>query len=237
MKLEDLKIQIFADGANVSDVKTLSANPLISGFTTNPSLMKGAGITDYEKSAKELITAASQRSISFEVFADEFDEMERQAKIISTWGENVFVKIPITNTKTESSFDLVRSLHNEGVRVNITAIMSSTQVQHIAPALTGETLSIVSVFAGRIADTGIDPANTMKESLSHLGEATNAQLLWASTREVLNIFQADELGCDIITVTPDILAKLPIVGKNLLDYSADTVSGFYGDALESGYSL
>jgi transaldolase len=199
--------------------------------------MKIAGITDYKKSARELINASGNKPISFEVFADDFDEMERQAKTISTWGDNVFVKIPTTNTQRESSARLIHSLHSDGVRVNVTAIMTSDQVLEVSAALSGDTPSIVSVFAGRIADTGADPIETMETSLRHLQRAPNAKLLWASTREVLNIFQADAIGCHIITVTPDILAKLSMIGKNLSDYSVETVSGFYNDANDSGYSL
>lgn len=237
MNLQDLKVRIYADGARVSDIRNLAKNPLISGFTTNPSLMKSAGITDYGSSARELILASVGRPISFEVFADDISDMERQARIISSWGENVFVKIPVTNTQSESTVDLIRVLHEDGVRLNITAIMTSTQVQKVASALTGSTDSIVSVFAGRIADTGIDPTTIMKESLEHLREMGRAWLLWASTREVLNIFQADAIGCDIITVTPDILAKLPMVGKDLMEYSSETVFSFYDDAQRSGYRL
>jgi transaldolase len=235
--LDELNIQIYADGAKISDVAALANNPLIAGFTTNPSLMKSAGITNYQSSAKELIFASNNKSISFEVFADDFEEMERQAKIISTWGDNVFAKIPITNTKRESSTQLIGSLLRDGVSVNVTAIMTADQVLKVSTEVATDTPSIVSVFAGRIADTGINPEATMKTSLNHLRNAPNSQLLWASTREVFNIFQADTIGCDIITVTPDILAKLPTVGKNLIDYSADTVSSFYNDASESGYTL
>lgn len=237
MNLHDLKVRIYADGARVSDIRNLTNNPLISGFTTNPSLMKSAGITDYESSARELILATGGRPISFEVFADDIADMERQARIISSWGENVFVKIPVTNTKSASTVDLIRVLHEDGVRLNITAIMTSAQVQKVAAALNGSTDSIVSVFAGRIADTGIDPTTIMEESRQHLRESGRAWLLWASTREVLNIFQADAIGCDIITVTPDILAKLPIVGKDLMEYSSETVFNFYDDAQQSGYRL
>jgi transaldolase len=236
-ELKNSNIEIYADGADISDVRDLAFNPLISGFTTNPSLMRSAGITDYVESAKELIAAANDKPISFEVFADDFGEMGRQAKIISTWGEQVYVKIPITNTKRESSIDLIGSLLADGVRVNVTAIMTSRQVQDVASALVGSTPSIVSVFAGRIADTGIDPSEEMKASLNHLKTANNSKLLWASTREVLNISQADNIGCHIITVTPDILAKLGLIGKNLDDYSAETVAGFYNDAKSSGYEL
>ena len=235
--LNDGQIQIYADCAGITDIARLSQTPFVAGFTTNPTLMRNAGVSNYKESAKVIIEAIGEKPISFEVFADEFDEMERQAAEITTWGSNVYTKIPITNTKRESSAPLIRSLVKAGIKVNVTAIMTSDQVLEIAEAVSGETQSIVSVFAGRIADTGVDPVPVMQQSLAHLKSAPNAKLLWASTRELLNIYQAVDVGCHIITVTPDILAKTSVIGKDLDDYSAETVSGFYRDAQDSGYTL
>ena len=236
-KLEELKIKIFSDGSDKASILELNKKHYIKGFTTNPTLMRKAGVTDYEQFAKELLAEIKDKSISFEVFSDEFDEMERQAKKIASWAENVYVKIPITNTKGESSFDLVKKLSADGIKVNVTAILTLEQVQHILPALKPGVPSIISVFAGRIADTGRDPIPLMKEAVRIVSEVDGAELLWASSRELLNIFQAEECGCHIITVTPDILKKVDLIGKDLTEYSLETVKTFYEDGKAAGYQL
>jgi transaldolase len=232
-----LKIAIYADGADVRDMVAARDAGLVKGFTTNPTLMRKVGITDYEAFAKEALTATGGMPISFEVFADEFDEMERQAKLIATWGDAVFVKIPITNTKGESSIPLIRTLSAAGVKLNVTAILTLQQVREVVDALHPDTPAIVSVFAGRIADTGRDPVPLMKEAAEICSAKPKAELLWASPRELLNIFQADEVGCRIITVTSDILKKLSMVGKSLDELSLDTVKMFYNDASAAGFKL
>ncbi|MEM7429550.1 MAG: transaldolase [Pseudomonadota bacterium] len=233
----DLKIKVFADGADMQGILDMYANPDIQGFTTNPTLMRQAGVEDYEAFARELLEKISDKPVSLEVFADEFDEMERQALKIASWGDNVNVKIPITNTRGEKSAPLIRKLSAEGVVVNVTAMMTLEQVQDVADALDPHTGAIVSVFAGRIADTGVDPVPHMTEALNILKDRPKAELLWASPRELLNIFQADWMGCHIITVTNSLLAKLSLVGKDLDDYSRETVEMFYRDASSAGYSL
>jgi transaldolase len=232
------KLKIFADGAALQPMLELAQNPRISGFTTNPTLMRKAGISDYRAFARDVLAVIKDKPISFEVFADEFPEMRRQALEIKTWGDNVYVKIPITNTKRESSAPLIRELAQAGVKLNVTAICTLDQVRETAQALKGGAPSVVSVFAGRIADTGRDPMPLMREALSICRAAGRGiELLWASPRELLNIIQAAEIGCDIITVTNDVLAKLPTVGKDLGQFSLETVQMFYRDAQAAGFKL
>lgn len=233
----DLKVKVFADGADLSGMLQMYAKPWIGGFTTNPTLMRKAGISDYETFAKEVLAVIPDRPISFEVFSDDFAEMERQAMRLAELGDNVYVKIPITNTKQESSVDLSRRLAQRGLKLNVTALMTLDQVSAIKDALADGPPSYVSVFAGRIADTGVDPLPVMKEALRILGPHSNIELIWASPRELLNIVQAHDIGCHIITVTNDILAKLDLLGKDLSDYSLDTVKMFHRDASASGFSL
>jgi transaldolase len=237
MRLADLKVKLFADGADRAGILRMYANPLIRGFTTNPTLMRKAGVTDYEAFAKDVLRAVADRPISFEVFADEFAEMERQALKISGWGENVYTKIPVTNTRGESSLDLVCRLARQGVKLNVTALMTLQQVKEVAAALAGGPAAYVSMFAGRIADTGRDPVPIMAEAVDILRPYPNIELIWASPRELLNIFQADAVGCHIITATHDLLHKLTLVGKDLGDYSLDTVKMFHRDAAQAGYEL
>lgn len=232
-----LRIAIYADGADVRDMVAARDAGLVTGFTTNPTLMRKSGITDYEEFAKQALAATGNMPISFEVFADDFDEMERQAKLIATWGESVYVKIPVTNTKGESSAPLIRRLADAGVKQNVTAILTLAQVRAVVEALHADVPAIVSVFAGRIADTGVDPVPLMREAAQICSAKPKAELLWASPRELLNIFQADECGCHIITVTPDILKKLSMVGKPLDELSLDTVKMFYNDASAAGFTL
>ena len=236
-RLRDLKIKIFADGADLDGILAMYANPLIKGFTTNPTLMRKAGIADYEAFGRRVLAAVPDRPVSLEVFADDIDEMERQALEIATWGPNVNVKIPVTNTRREFTGPLLQRLSSAGVVLNVTAVMTLDQVRAIAAALAPETPAIVSVFAGRIADTGADPMPHMAEARRILESRPKAELLWASPRELLNIFQADEVGCHIITATNDVLAKLKLVGKDLGDYSLETVEMFYRDASAAGYSI
>ncbi|MEP6835794.1 MAG: transaldolase [Gemmatimonas sp.] len=236
-RVEDLKIKIFADGAEKVGIMEMYAKPYIKGFTTNPTLMHKVGLTDYRSFAISIVDAISDRHISFEVFSDEFPEMERQAREIATWGENVYVKIPITNTRREPSYDLVRRLSHEGVKVNVTAIMTEDQVQKTVDAVKGGAPCCISVFAGRVADTGRDPVPMMARCVEKLKAVAGAELIWASPRELLNIFQANDIGCHIITVTNDILKKLTLVGKDLDDYSLETVKMFYDDGKKAGFSL
>jgi transaldolase len=232
------RIKIFADGASLPSMLESARDPRISGFTTNPTLMRKAGISDYRAFAKEVLASIKDRPISFEVFADELAEMRRQAQDIATWGDNVYVKIPITNTRREPATALIRELASSGVKLNVTAICTLEQVRDTAQALKGGAPSVVSVFAGRIADTGRDPIPLMKESLGMCRAADKRiELLWASPRELLNIVQAAEVGCDIITVTPDLLKKLELVGKDLGDFSLETVQMFYRDAQACGFKL
>ncbi|HVR38381.1 MAG TPA: transaldolase [Thermoanaerobaculia bacterium] len=232
-----LAIAIYADGADVREMIAARDAGIVRGFTTNPTLMRKSGVTDYESFAKEALRATAGMPISFEVFADEFDEMERQAKLIATWGDSVFVKIPITNTAGDSSVALIKRLSHAGVKLNITAILTLEQVREVVDALDPNVPAIVSVFAGRIADTGRDPIPLMTEAASIVSAKPKAQLLWASPRELLNLFQADACGCHIITVTPDILKKLAMVGKPLDDLSLDTVKMFFNDAAAAGFRL
>ncbi len=228
---------MYADGADVRDMIAARESGVVKGFTTNPTLMRKSGVTDYERFAREALHAVSGMPISFEVFADDFDEMERQAKLIATWGEAVYVKIPITNTSGVSAIPLIRRLCSAGVKLNITAMMTLEQVRDVVEALDANVPAIISVFAGRIADTGRDPVPLMREAHAIARKKPKAQLLWASPRELLNIFQAEECGCDIITVTPEILKKLTMVGKPLEDLSLDTVKMFFNDASAAGFRL
>jgi transaldolase len=236
-RLDTLKIKIFADGAELDGMLAMYADPRIHGFTTNPTLMRKAGVTDYEAFARTVLERITDRPISFEVFADTFDDMERQARWIASWGSNVNVKIPITNTRGASSADLVKRLSADGITVNVTAIMTVDQVREVAAALHPESQSIVSVFAGRIADTGRDPVPHMRECLECLSERPGAALLWASPRELLNLFQADEIGCHIITMTNALLAKLAMVDKDLDLFSRETVEMFRADAEAAKFTL
>ena len=236
-KIEDLKIKIFSDGANVEEMLDMNKNDFIKGLTTNPSLMRKAGIRDYKSFAKDILKEIKKKPISFEVFADEFSEMERQADEIASWGSNVYVKIPITNTKRESSANLIRSLSQKKIKLNITALMNINQVKTVMSALNNDVPSIVSVFAGRIADTGHDPIPLMLNCLEVMKTNEKAELLWASSRELLNIFQAEEIGCHIITVTNEIIKKLKLVNYDLSEYSLDTVKNFYNDALEAKFKI
>ena len=233
----DLKVRIFADGAELAGMLEMYARPYIKGFTTNPTLMHNAGLTDYRTFARSILKAIADRPISFEVFSDEFEEMERQAREIATWGNNVYVKIPVTNTRREPAYSLVHRLSHEGVKLNVTALMTPDQVRAVVGVIKGGAPCCISVFAGRIADTGRDPIPIMQESLKILEDEPAAELIWASPRELLNIFQADAIGCHIITVTNDVLKKLPLVGKDLTEFSLDTVKMFYDDGRKAGFSL
>jgi len=236
-RVEELSVKIFADGADLAGMLEMYRHPYIKGFTTNPTLMRKAGIADYAAFAREVLRAIPDRPISFEVFSDEFCEMERQARLIASWGDNVYVKIPVTNTRREPSHELVARLSRDGIKLNVTALMSLSQVADVALAVRGGAPSYVSVFAGRVADTGRDPMPLMAAAVEILRTAPRAELIWASPRELLNIFHAASIGCHIITVTNDILRKLPAVGRDLDDYSLDTVKMFYGDAQKAGYRL
>lgn len=235
--LSELTVKIFADGADIPAMLKMYRNPIIQGFTTNPTLMRKAGVRDYETFAREVLALIPDRPISLEVFADEFFEMEDQARTIAEWADNVFVKIPITNTTGASSVELVRRLSHDGIKLNVTALFTLDQVREVTAALAGGAQANVSVFAGRIADTGRDPVPIMAASVEMLQEVPNAELIWASPRELLNIFQADAVGCHIITATDDILKKLTLFGKDLCDYSLETVKMFYSDAVASGFAL
>jgi transaldolase len=235
--VSDLKVKLFADGADLNGMLQMYAKPWIRGFTTNPTLMRKAGISDYESFARQVLQAIPDRPISFEVFADDFDEMERQGLKIAGWGENVYVKVPITNTKGASAATLARKLASAGVKLNVTALLTLDQVCEISAALAGGPPACVSVFAGRAADTGIDPVPLMRTALEILAPHPNIELIWASPRELLNIVQADEIGCHIITVTNDILAKTTLLGKSLSEYSLETVQMFHRDATASGFTL
>ena len=235
--IDALRIKLFADGADINDMKEAYERGIVRGFTTNPTLMRKANISDYEAFARKAIEVIPDLPISFEVFSDEFDEMEQEARQISSWGRNVVIKIPITNTKGESSLPLIRRLSDEGISLNITAILTLRQVEGVVKNLNPSIDSIVSVFAGRIADTGVDPEPIMTEAAGIAESNPAAQLLWASSRELLNIFQAERCGCDIITVTPDILKKLSNIGRDLDEFSLDTVKMFYRDAQAAGYRI
>jgi transaldolase len=235
--IEDLRIKIFADGAEKKGMLEMYALPYIKGFTTNPTLMCKAGITDYKGFAQDILKAIPDRPISFEVFSDDINEMKQQALIINQWGPYVYVKIPITNTHGFPTYELIRYLANRGVRLNVTAIMTLKQVAEVSAALGNKTPSIVSVFAGRIADTGRDPIPLMASALQIMKDSPLQELVWASPRELLNIFQAEEIGCHIITVTNDILKKLEFIGKDLAEFSLDTVKMFRNHAVQAGYKL
>lgn len=235
--LSQLNVKIFADGAVKSDMVEMYGNPLIKGFTTNPTLMRKAGINDYKAFALDVLSVIRNRPISFEVFSDELEEMKRQALLIRDWGGNVYVKIPVTNTRNESTAGLVRELSRKGVQLNITAMMTFEQVAEMSTALEGGAPAFLSVFAGRVADTGRDPVPIMAAAAKLLGRHSGQELIWASPRELLNVFQADEIGCHVITATMDILKKLHLVGKNLNEFSLETVQMFRDDACKAGYQL
>ena len=235
--LAKLRVKIFADGADREGMLDLYRNPIIKGFTTNPTLMRSAGITDYEAFARDIVAAIPDRPISLEVFSDDFREMEAQGRRIASWGSNVYVKVPITNTHGESTVPLVRSLSRSGVKLNVTALMTLSQVRDVTAALASGAPSCVSVFAGRIADTGRDPVPIMAAAVQMLAPYPQIELIWASPRELLNIFHADQVGCHIITVTHDTLKKLTLVGKDLDEYSLDTVKMFHSDAVKAGFTL
>jgi transaldolase len=232
-----LRTKIFADGADLAAIAKLCANPLIRGFTTNPTLMRKAGVKDYEMFARAALELVSGKPISFEVFSDDFAEMERQARKLAALGPNVYVKIPVTNTQRESAAELARRLSQSGVRVNVTAVMTMQQVEKLATCLRDGAPSNISIFAGRIADSGLDPVPMMRRALEIVASAPKIEVIWASPRELLNVVQASDIGCHIITVTSDILAKLPLLGRDLDDYSLDTVKMFHADAASAGYSL
>jgi len=235
--LDKLRVKIFADGADKVSMLKLSTKPYIKGLTTNPTLMRKAGVASYRDFAKDVLKEIKDKPVSFEVLADDFCEMERQALEIAGWGDNVYVKIPITNTKRETACPLIAKLASRRVKVNVTAIMTLAQVNEVAAAFQADVPSYVSVFAGRIADTGRDPIPVMVASLERLKPMPKAELIWASPRELLNIFQADAIGCHVITVTDSILEKLSLVGSDLDDFSLDTVKMFYNDALAAGFKL
>jgi transaldolase len=235
--VKDLRVKLFADGAEKAAMLEHYANPRIQGFTTNPMLMRKAGLTNYEEFARDVLSVIRDRPISFEVLADDFCGMKTQARKIASWGPNVYVKIPVTNTRGESSLGLVRELTREGIRVNVTAILGLEQVREAVGALAGGAPAYVSVFAGRIADTGRDPVPIMKSAVELLSEHPDLELIWASPRELLNVFQADGVGCHIITATNDILGKLPLVGKDLFDYSLETVQMLYDSAIAAQFKL
>ncbi len=236
-QISDLKVKIFADGADIQSIRKLYSKQFISGFTTNPTLMRHAGIADYKTFAMEVLQIIKDRPVSFEVFADELTSMEAQAMEIASWGANVNVKIPVTNTQGVSTVPLVHRLSSNGVVCNITAMFTLEQVQNIVDALNPDTPAILSIFAGRIADTGTDPVPLLREAIKMAGIRPKAEVLWASPRELLNIFQADDVGCHIITVTPNLLKKLDGVGKNLNQFSRETVAMFFNDAKSAGYSI
>lgn len=233
----DLRIRIFADGADLAGIRACAANERIQGFTTNPTLMRAAGVDDYKTFAHEVIAAVNGRPVSFEVFADDFLTMDAQAREIAAWGSNVYVKIPVSNTRGEFSGPLIAALSQAGIKLNVTAVMTLEQVAGITEALYERTPAVISVFAGRIADTGRDPVPHMRQALDIIRPRRNLELLWASPRELLNIFQADAIGCHIITVTSDLLRKLALVGKDLQEFSRETVAMFHRDAQAAGYDI
>jgi transaldolase len=236
-KVEQLKVKIFADGAEKAGMLEMAGKSWVQGLTTNPTLMRKVGISDYKAFAKDILGLIRQKPISFEVFSDEFSEMERQAMEIASWGDNVYVKVPITNTRREAIYPLIQKLVTRKVKLNVTALMTLEQVKGTVEALDPTVPSYISVFAGRIADTGQDPLPLMVDSLKAMKTNPNAELIWASPRELLNIFQADEIGCHIITVTNDILKKLSLVGYDLSEYSLDTVKMFYKDGKAAGFEI
>ncbi len=232
-----MRIKVFADGADLDGILELAADPMIRGFTTNPTLMRKAGVEDYEGFARKVLDHVTDRPISFEVCADDFEEMRRQAKRLSSWGANVYVKIPVTNTEGVSSGPLIADLTADGVHLNVTGILTLAQVREVAERLAESSGAVVSVFAGRVADTGRDPVPLMAAAVELLRQYPHTELLWASPREVINVCQADSIGCDIITVTHDLLKKLGGLGRSLEDVSLDTVRMFYDDAVAAGYLL
>lgn len=235
--VDELKVKIFADGSDKAGMLEMYAKPYIKGLTTNPTLMNKAGITDYRAFARDILSVIKDKPISFEVFSDEFEEMEKQALEIASWGANVYVKIPVTNTKREASYSLVKKLTAQAVKLNVTAIMTLVQVRDVVEVLNPNVPSYVSVFAGRIADTGRDPVPLMAAAVEMIKMVPSSELIWASPRELLNIFQADNIGCHVITVTNDILRKMHMIGFDLDEYSLETVKMFYNDALAAGYKL
>jgi len=235
--IEELRIKLFADGADLAQMAQLAKDPLIQGFTTNPTLMRKAHVRDYRSFAREVLALVAGHPVSFEVFSDDFEEMERQAQEIGSWGENVYVKIPVTDTKGVFSGPLIQSLSSAGVKLNVTALMTTDQVAEVSACLSLDTPSCVSVFAGRIADTGQDPMPIMAQAVQILRARPKAELIWASPRELLNILQAEAVGCHIITATSEILAKLPLIGKDLLSFSLETVRMFRDDALKANLCL
>lgn len=235
--ISNMRVKIFADGADKRSILDLARNPWISGFTTNPTLMRKAGITDYETFGRELIQAIPDRPFSFEVLSDDFDEMEQQALRIASWGDNVYVKIPITNTQGEFSTSLIHRLIERGVKINVTAVMTLFQVDSVLKSLRYGPPSCISIFAGRIADAGCDPIPILNGALSRMRPYPQMELIWASPRELFNIVQADAIGCHIITVTHDLLKKLPLIGRDLTEYSLDTVKMFFEDASAAGFTL
>ena len=236
-EIDELSVKIFADGADKATMMDMNNRPYIKGLTTNPSLMKKAGIKDYSKFCKEILKEVSTKPISFEVFSDEFDEMEKQAYEISSWGNNVYVKIPVMNTKKINSYKLIKKLTDDGIKVNVTAVMTMEQIKNTASVLNANVPSYLSVFAGRIADTGVDPLPIMKDAVDILKFTNKAELIWASPRELFNIIQADKIGCHVITVTDSILNKLKMLGYDLDIYSLDTVKMFYKDSIDAGYTI
>jgi len=235
--IKDLNIKIFADGADKKTMLEMNQTKFIQGLTTNPTLMKKAGIKNYKNFAIDILKHITNKPISFEVFSDDFDEMEKQALEIASWGDNVYVKLPITNTKGIDSFSLINRLSNQKVKVNVTALMTLNQVEGVVRNINADTPSYISIFAGRIADTGVDPIPIMKEAIKIMSSKPSSELIWASPRELLNIFQANAIGCHVITATSDILKKLSLVNYDLNQYSLDTVKMFYQDALFAGYKL
>jgi transaldolase len=235
--LSKCRTRIFADGPDLADLDSLLLQPLIRGFTTNPTLLRKAGVSDYEAFGRDMLARVRDLPVSFEVIADDFADMERQARKIAGWAGNVYVKIPVTTTRAESSRELVHRLSASGVKVNVTALLTLDQVREMAAAVDGGAPAFISVFAGRVADTGRDPAQMMAEAAALLRGQSNVELIWASPRELLNLFQADAAGCHIITLTADLLAKLELIGKDLAGYSAETVAMLRDDALRAGYQL
>ena len=232
-----LSVELYADGANIESIVKLAADPRITGFTTNPTLLRAAGVSDYRKFSHDLLEQVPDRPISFEVFADDVLEIERQAREIATWGDNVFVKLPITTTDGTHLGELAEKLAADGIQLNLTALMTVAQVESVLPALANGPAAFISVFAGRIADTGRDPMPIMREAVAAMAPYPHLRLIWASPRELLNIFQADAVGCHVITATPDLLAKLALVGKDLDQFSLETVAMFRNDAVASGFTL
>jgi len=237
ISVENLNVKVFADGADLTDILEMNSNPLIKGLTTNPTLMRKAGVTNYKEFAIEVLNHVKSKPISFEVFSDDLEEMKYQGDQIASWGKNVYVKIPIMNTLGTPTTPVIEYLVNRGVKVNVTAIMATKQVKEVTNVLRPDIPSYVSVFAGRIADTGRDPLKVMSESMQILKECPSAELIWASPREILNVFQAEEINCHIITATSDILRKIELIGKDLEDYSLETVKMFRSDAVASGYEI